>query len=437
MLIERDELSETPAADAPTWSRSGVPHFGQPHAFIPRGRAELMEHFNDIYRELIDAGAVDVDARPKLPGTVVPADEELQYLAVRRPLIEWALRAAVRDESLIVVCDRSRVEGLRFVDGQVASVGVDGQHHATDLVVDALGRRSPTPGWIRDAGGAEELTDSSDCGVVYYSRYYRSLPGVARPDGPWVLGPRGDTGYLGYNTFPGDNDTFAFVLAVPTGDADWRVLNDVAAFDAAVAAIPALRLWVQPNCAEPITDVMPMAGMRNTLRHHRGEVTGVVPLGDAFSHTDPTLALGLAFGLIHATELAVALDDFADATDAVSAFTSSAVPQLQERYALATGMGAQRRRHWMGDPVDLTHHRGDYELFTLVAGGATAAIDPDIFRMFNRRMGLLERTTILDSDVELQQRIEDLFGQMNAVPRQRDTPTRSDMLALIRSAAAA
>ncbi|MCZ3388124.1 MAG: hypothetical protein LH645_03170 [Actinomycetia bacterium] len=177
--------------------------------------------------------------------------------------------------------------------------------------------------------------------------------------------------------------------------------------------------------------------MRNTLRHHRGEVTGVVPLGDALSHTDPTLALGLAFGLIHATELAVALDDFKEPTHAVAALTSSALPQLQERFALATGMGEQRRRHWMGEPVDLTHRTGDYELFTLVAGGATAAIDPDIFRMLNRRMGLLERTTVLDSDVELQQRIEDLFAQMSAVPRQRNTPTRSNMLALIWNAAAA
>ncbi|MCZ3388122.1 MAG: FAD-dependent oxidoreductase [Actinomycetia bacterium] len=87
-LIERDELSKTPAEDAPTWSRSGVPHFGQPHAFILHGRAGLKEHFSDVYRDLIDAGAVDVDARPKRPGTVVPEDEELQYLAVRRPVIE-------------------------------------------------------------------------------------------------------------------------------------------------------------------------------------------------------------------------------------------------------------------------------------------------------------------------------------------------------------
>ncbi|MCZ3388123.1 MAG: hypothetical protein LH645_03165 [Actinomycetia bacterium] len=122
----------------------------------------------------------------------------------------------MRNESLIVVLDRSKVESLRFVSGRVVSAGVGGQQLATDLVVDAMGRRSPTPGWIRDAGGSEELTDSSDCGAVYYSRYYRTRPGAVRRDGPWVLGPRGDTGYLGFNTFPGDNDAFAFVLAVPT-----------------------------------------------------------------------------------------------------------------------------------------------------------------------------------------------------------------------------
>ena len=61
-----------------------------------------------------------------------------------------------------------------------------------------------------------------------------------------MLGPRGDLGYLGFATFPGDNGTFAVTLAVPTGEPEWRVLNDPVRFETAVASIPALRLWVDP-----------------------------------------------------------------------------------------------------------------------------------------------------------------------------------------------
>ena len=49
------------------------------------------------------------------------------------------------------------------------------------------------------------------------------------------------------------------MLAVPTGVPEWRVLNDPAAFDAAVALIPALRLWADPAGVDPITGVLAMA----------------------------------------------------------------------------------------------------------------------------------------------------------------------------------
>src|SRR5262249_38744257 len=141
-------------------------------------------------------------------------DEELQYLAVRRPVLEWALRRAVGREPLIQVHS-----GVRFSGTDVSA----------PFVVDALGRRTPlTAGVVR----------GSDCGVVYYSRYYRQRPGFDLPDGPWFLSPRGDLGYLGFASFPGDNRTFAAVLAVPAGVAEWRALRDPVAFQAAVATIP-------------------------------------------------------------------------------------------------------------------------------------------------------------------------------------------------------
>src|SRR5947208_821329 len=88
ILLERDPWAEGAAEDAPRWDRGGIPHFLQPHAFIPRGRAELMASLRDVYEDLLTAGARDVDLRRKLPGPVRPEDEQLQYLAARRPLVE-------------------------------------------------------------------------------------------------------------------------------------------------------------------------------------------------------------------------------------------------------------------------------------------------------------------------------------------------------------
>jgi 2-polyprenyl-6-methoxyphenol hydroxylase-like FAD-dependent oxidoreductase len=428
-VLERDWFEVGLPGEAPRWLRKGVPHFLQPHAFIPRGRAELREHLADVYAALLAAGAHDVDVRRKLPGSPRPGDEDLQYLAVRRPVIEWALRRAVRNDPRIEVRAGVHVSGVRVEHGRVTAVRADGSDLACEVVVDALGRRTPTTRWLAEAGVARQPAETSDCGVIYYSRYYRQRPGFDLPDGPWFLSPRGDLGYFGYATFPGDNRTFAAVLAVPTGVPQWRVFKDPAAFEAAVARIPALRQWADPAGVDPITGVLPMAGLRNTIQPcDASPAAGLFPVGDAFSHTDPVLAHGLSFAVIHAAELAAALREYDDPGEAAAAYAAATTPALRERYDYITALDAQRHRMWMGGPVDLAHHDGDYALFSMIAAGAAATIDPDVFRVFIRRIGLLDSTAVLDSDLGLQRRIEDLYRQVLA-SSPPPGPPRAEMLA--------
>jgi 2-polyprenyl-6-methoxyphenol hydroxylase-like FAD-dependent oxidoreductase len=437
-VLERDRFDTGPAENATRWQRKGIPHFLQPHAFIPRGRSELREHLADVYAALLAAGAQDVDVRRKLPGSALPGDENLQYLAVRRPVIEWALRRAVCENQRIDVRDGVRVSGVSVEGRGVTAVRVGGSDLAVDVLVDALGRRTPTAKWLAEAGVACQPAETSDCGVIYYSRYYRLRPEFNLPDGPWFLSPRGDLGYLGYATFPGDNRTFAAVLAVPTGVPQWRVFKDAAAFEAAVARIPALRQWVNPAGVDPITDVLPMAGLRNTIRSYEAtSVVGLVPIGDAFCHTDPVLAHGLSFALIHAAELVAALREHKDLADAFTAYAAATTPALRERYDYATALDEQRHRMWVGKPVDFARREGDYALFSMVAAGAAATIDPDVFRVFVRRIGLLDSTAVLDSDIDLQCRIEQLFRQVLASPRPPAGPSHEEMLAATTAAVGA
>jgi 2-polyprenyl-6-methoxyphenol hydroxylase-like FAD-dependent oxidoreductase len=430
-VVERDGLDVGSSQDAPQWQRPGIPHFLQPHAFIPRGRIELMRSLPDVYAALIEAGAHDVDLRPRLPGAQQPQDQDLQYLAVRRPLIEWALRRAVSREPLIQVRSGAQLTGLRVQRDRVCAVRVGGSSVTAGLVVDALGRRTPTAEWLATEDVACPPAQSSDCRVIYYSRYYRQRPGFELPDGPWLLGPRGDLGYLAYATFPGDNGTFAALLAVPTGVPVWRAFRDPDVFDASVARIPALRGWVDPDGVDPITNVMAMAGLRNTLTDpDSATAAGVVPMGDAYGHSDPVLAHGLAFALIHADALAAGLREHADLGDALASYVAATRPALRERYELATAVDDQRHRLWLGESIDFAHHDGAYALFSLVAAGAAATVDAEVFRAFARRTGLLDSTQVLDRDTDLQKRIEDLFAQIRSQPRPAAGPSREEMVSL-------
>ena len=375
--------------------------------------------------------------RTKIPGPSRPGDEDLQYLAVRRPLIEWALRRAVAEEPRIAVRSGAKVSGFGVAGRRVTTVEFGGSSVAVDLLVDALGRRTPTTDWIARAGIATERAETSDCGVIYYSRYYRLRDGFDLPDGPWLLGPRGDLGYLGFNTFPGDQRTFAALLAVPAGAPEWHVLKNANAFEAAVAQIPSLAQWVDPESVVAITDVLSMAGLHNTFRPYDPvAVSGLVPIGDTFCHTDPAIAHGLSFALMHAVELTKALRELSQLGDALGAYASSTTPMARERYDFATALDEQRHRMWMGEQVNFASHDGDYALFSTIAAGVASMMDADVFRVFVRRMGLLDSTAVLDTDHQMQQRIESLFQQALKTPRPPTGPDHDDLLAIITAAVA-
>jgi 2-polyprenyl-6-methoxyphenol hydroxylase-like FAD-dependent oxidoreductase len=432
-LVERDQLDVGAATESWSWDRRGIPHFRQPHAFIPRGRKELRALFPDVHQALLDAGAGVVDLRPKIRGPLRDDDEELAYLAARRPLIEWALRRAVVAEPAIEVLAGVRATGLVGTAARVSGIATSPGPLLADLVVDAMGRRSPLAEWLRVLGGAAAVERATECGIVYYSRYYRVRAGASLPDGPWLPSPRGDLGYALFSSFHGDNGTFAAVLGVPPADAALKVLRHTAAFEAATALMPALHAWTNPDTSEPITDVLPMGSLQNTIRA-RPPAAGVIAVGDALCHTDPALALGLSFALLHARALAAALratDDVADAFDA------AVRPDIEERFTFAGALDDARARLWAGAPIDVGRRDGGgYALFTVAAGGAAALQDGDVLRRVVRRNTLLESLAGLDGDVAMLERIERLVTELRAAGRAPPGPARDELLVVARAAAA-
>src|SRR4029079_17986031 len=128
----------------------GIPHFFQPHAFLPRGRRVLNELAPGVLDELIAAGADPQDLRDRLHGPEQPGDEDMVWLWVRRPVIEWALRRAAAAQPGVELRSCVHVGGLVTSDnGTLRAAGVhtgDGEEVRGDVVVDALGRYRCPPG---------------------------------------------------------------------------------------------------------------------------------------------------------------------------------------------------------------------------------------------------------------------------------------------------
>jgi 2-polyprenyl-6-methoxyphenol hydroxylase-like FAD-dependent oxidoreductase len=157
VVLERDRVHPGgPPCGAFDVERRGIPHYFQPHAFLPRGRRLLSDWAPDVLDALMDAGADPQDLALKLGGPPKPGDEDLVYLWVRRPVIEWALRRAAAAEPAVEIRAGVRASGLlTSQNGAPRAVGVavdDGDPVRGDIVVDALGRyRCPPAGRGRPA----------------------------------------------------------------------------------------------------------------------------------------------------------------------------------------------------------------------------------------------------------------------------------------------
>ncbi len=380
----------------------------------------------DVLDTLLDVGADPQDLALKLQGRRQSGDEDLVYLWVRRPIIEWALRRAAAAEPAVEIRAGIQVTGLLASENgapRVAGVAVDGGDPVRgDAVVDALGRYRCPPGWPR---AAAEPTDS---GAVYYCRYFELADDVEHLDAP-ILNPRGDLGYMGFNTFRGDNRTFAVILLAPAADHELRVLRHEPAWRAACSAITPLDVMTAADYARPITGVMPMGGLMNVDRTGDPGVLGIVAAGDAFCHTDPAFAYGLSFALAHAQALAHASAEAPDVDAIVERYGAEAGPEARERHALACATDAARTLRWRGEPLEIGRRDGCYPLFSFVAALAAAPHDDLVLRRTIRRIGLLDRTAVFDEDEALHDRIEAIFGRLAARPPSPPGPPREELLA--------
>ncbi|MEU1467329.1 NAD(P)-binding protein [Streptomyces sp. NPDC005761] len=309
-VLERDGRRPGRDLDADffDWRRPGVPQAVQPHGLLAPVRTVLREEAPDVYDAMLRMGAGErneLEWFPERPPER-PGDEDLVTVQTRRIVLEAALHDAVHREPNVDVRLGEPAEGL-VVDRHGAAFGGaprvtgvrsrSGRHDA-DLVLDAGGRRSPVSGWLTGAGCRDAVVENHRIGIAYFCRWYR-LP----PDGPRDPGRVKSGSVAAFavgGVFPSDNGTFAVFLTVSTADPTRGALLDPEVFERVARTFPAVAAWLDLR-PDAVSRVLAMGGLDNRwtgLSDAAGPVvTGLVGVGDAVTHTNPTMGQGVALAL--------------------------------------------------------------------------------------------------------------------------------------------
>ena len=186
-VLERDAgaVPRSPDEAWQAWERQGIAQFRQAHFMHAAGRQLLDAMLPEVTQTLLRAGGNSFDLLSLMPPFIEDrapraGDERFVTVTARRPVIEYAV-ATTAGEHLDVrrgVAVAELLTGAEAVDGVPHVTGVrtsDGEELTADLVVDAMGRRSPLAGFLEALGARPPAEEAEDLGFIYYTVSYTHL----------------------------------------------------------------------------------------------------------------------------------------------------------------------------------------------------------------------------------------------------------------------
>jgi 2-polyprenyl-6-methoxyphenol hydroxylase-like FAD-dependent oxidoreductase len=275
-IVEQDFLPEKPAP------RPGIPQSRHLHLFLNRGKIILEEFFPGLEKELVAAGAPSLD--PRSIGWFSPAGWASQFtpdlndfIMFSRDLLDWQIRRRLAENTnvhfleggtvmgLLTNASRAEVTGVsvRFRDRH-NQVNIHTENLNADLVVDASGKVSKTPQWLKSLGYQPPQETAINAFVGYASRIYKCSGKLSDTAPVFVsLGPPLRT--RGGAIFPIEGNRW--LVSLNGGDRDYPPADE-AGFLEFVRTLPTPTIYDAIKDAEAITPIYSYRGTENRLRHY-------------------------------------------------------------------------------------------------------------------------------------------------------------------------